>query len=327
MNTRLCPRPNILVAEDDAKLRELLIESLVDFGFEASAAPSGRTALDRIRARKPDLLLCDVMMPDGDGHDVLRVIRSDRRLADLPVIFLSALARVADVRTGMNLGADDYLTKPVALAELRRAVEARLDRAEIHRGGSLGQFVADSLPESGRGRRSPWPWPDLPAVPGGWSLQAEEEGAPRIDAARAGELAQALCGAEKRATDLLLMVRPGWVRCPPSDFDGAVGALLGYALHHSRPGDAVWLVGGWDGDRYQLTLWSREDRLSSPDAGELGALAAGPDLGGPGRPLSDLSIRRAAATLGQSGGELRLQDCGADGIRLHVHFQPAPPIP
>jgi DNA-binding response OmpR family regulator len=105
-----CPRPNILVAEDDAKLRELLLEGLAAFGFEASAAASGRVALARIREQKPDLLLCDVMMPDGDGHDVLRVIRADLRLADLPVIFLSALTRVADVRAGMNLGADDYLT-------------------------------------------------------------------------------------------------------------------------------------------------------------------------------------------------------------------------
>lgn len=325
MNSLPCPPPNILVAEDDAKLRELLVESLADFGFEANAAPSGRKALDRIRERKPDLLLCDVMMPDGDGHDVVRVIRGDRRLADLPVIFLSALARISDVRAGMNLGADDYLTKPVALVELRRAVEARLARVQLMRGNSWTPVdpARGLAVEPGR---FPWPWPDLPVAPACLGLLAPNDVAPRVDAARAGELAQALCRRQNRASDLLLMVRPGWVQCPPGVFDGTVGTLLDYFLLHSRSGDAVWLVGGWDGERYQLILWSREGGGNLPGAAK--TVAEGlPIPAGLARPLDDLGLRRASALLRQYGGELRLQDCGADGVRLHAHFQPVPPVP
>jgi CheY-like chemotaxis protein len=325
MNLFPCPPPNILVAEDDAKLCELMVESLADFGFEATAAPSGRKALDRIRERKPDLLLCDVMMPDGDGHDVLRVIRGDQQLADLPVIFLSALARVSDVRAGMNLGADDYLTKPVALVELRRAVEARLTRVQLMRGNSADPVDPDSSPRAGRGR-FPWPWPDLPMAPAGLGLLDPNAGAPRVDAVRAGELAEALCRPARRASDLLLMVRPGWVQCPPGLFEAVVGTLLGYVLLHSRSGDAVWLVGGWDGERYQLTLWSREGGGNLPRVGMI-ADEGRPLPAGLARPLDDLGLRRAAAMLRQYGGELQLQDCGADGVRLHAHFQPVPPVP
>ncbi len=325
MNSLPCPPPNILVAEDDPKLRELLVESLADFGFEVSAAPSGRKALDRIRERKPDLLLCDVMMPDGDGHDVLRVIRGDRGLADLPVIFLSALARVSDVRAGMNLGADDYLSKPVALVELRRAVDARLARVQLMR-GNCSDPVGPARSLGAEPARFPWPWPDLPGAPAGLGLLAADEGAPRVDTVRAGELAQALCQSQKRAADLLLVVRPGWVQCPPGAFDGTVGTLLNYVLLHSRPGDAIWLVGGWEGERYQLTLWSREGGRNLPGAATVAAAALSVQAGLT-RPLDDLGLRRVAAMLRQYGGELQLQDCGADGVRLHAHFTPVPPVP
>jgi DNA-binding NarL/FixJ family response regulator len=77
---------------------------------------------------KPDLILCDVMMPELDGHGVLRILQQDSDLALVPFIFLTAKADKNDLRDGMNLGADDYLTKPVANADLVRAVEARLRR-------------------------------------------------------------------------------------------------------------------------------------------------------------------------------------------------------
>jgi hypothetical protein len=88
-------------------------------------------------------------------------------------------------------------------------------------------------------------------------------------------------------------------------------ALLGHALRHSRAGDAVWLVGDWAGEGYQLTLWSRDGGMGRPAAAEPGGL----------------DLRRAAATLRRHGGELELQDCGPDGLRLHVHLPPAPVLP
>src|SRR5262249_30075342 len=77
----------------------------------------------------PDLILCDVTMPELDGYAVLRALREDAQLALIPFIFLTAKGEKEDLRTGMNLGADDYLTKPVGNEDLVRAIETRLHRA------------------------------------------------------------------------------------------------------------------------------------------------------------------------------------------------------
>src|SRR6185436_11267206 len=82
------------------------------------------------RQQRPDLILCDVMMPDLDGYGVLAALRADAGTAATPFIFLTAKGEKPDIRTGMNLGADDYLTKPVAKADLMAAIRARLERAE-----------------------------------------------------------------------------------------------------------------------------------------------------------------------------------------------------
>jgi DNA-binding NarL/FixJ family response regulator len=81
------------------------------------------------RSEKPDLILCDVMMPEMDGHGVLQALQADADLARVPFIFLTAKGEKADHRSGMNLGADDYLTKPVANSDLIRAIETRLRRS------------------------------------------------------------------------------------------------------------------------------------------------------------------------------------------------------
>lgn len=83
-------------------------------------------------AKKPDLILCDVMMPELDGYGVLQALQADAALARTPFIFLTAKGEKGDLRSGMSLGADDYLTKPVANADLIRAIEARLRRCEQH---------------------------------------------------------------------------------------------------------------------------------------------------------------------------------------------------
>ena len=98
--------------------------------YEPLEAENGRTGVALARAKRPDLILCDVMMPELDGHGVLQTLQLDPDLALVPFIFLTAKGEKDDLRSGMNLGADDYLTKPVANDDLVQAIEARLRRSE-----------------------------------------------------------------------------------------------------------------------------------------------------------------------------------------------------
>src|SRR6185369_13333767 len=97
--------------------------------YEPIAAENGRLGVELARREKPDLILCDVMMPELDGYGVLRALQADVKLALIPFIFLTAKGEKDDLRSGMNLGADDYLTKPVANNDLVHAIEARLSRS------------------------------------------------------------------------------------------------------------------------------------------------------------------------------------------------------
>lgn len=119
----------ILVIEDEPEMRRNIVTLLRFQDFEPIAAENGRTGVELARREKPDLILCDVMMPELDGHGVLQALRQDASLALIPFIFLTAKGDKDDLRSGMNLGADDYLTKPVANADLMEAIEARLRRS------------------------------------------------------------------------------------------------------------------------------------------------------------------------------------------------------
>ena len=94
-------------------------------------ARNGREGVERARRDLPDLVLCDITMPEMNGHRVLETLRGEARTAHLPFVFLTGWNELEDVRTGMNLGADDYLTKPVSPDELLTAIRARLRRAEV----------------------------------------------------------------------------------------------------------------------------------------------------------------------------------------------------
>ena len=119
----------ILVIEDEPQTRENLVTILEMEGFDALIAPDGREGVEMARCHCPDLILCDVMMPQLDGYGVLQALREDPGTVTIPFIFLTAKGEKADVRSGMNLGADDYLTKPVAKADLLEAIRSRLERA------------------------------------------------------------------------------------------------------------------------------------------------------------------------------------------------------
>ena len=120
----------ILIIEDEPEMRKNITALLRYYDYEPVAAESGRAGVEAARREKPDLILCDVMMPGLNGYSVLQTLQTDAALARIPFIFLTAKGEKDDWRSGMNLGADDYLTKPVANADLVRAIEARLRRTE-----------------------------------------------------------------------------------------------------------------------------------------------------------------------------------------------------
>src|SRR5213080_5266848 len=122
----------ILVIEDEPEMRRNITTLLRYYDYEAVAAENGRLGVEAARREKPDLILCDVMMPELDGYGVLRTLQQDAGLALIPFVFLTAKGDKDNLRSGMNLGADDYLTKPVANADLVKAIEARLRRSEQH---------------------------------------------------------------------------------------------------------------------------------------------------------------------------------------------------
>lgn len=121
----------ILVIEDQPDMRTNIATILSMEGYEVLTAEHGKEGLATAKEDKPDLILCDVMMPEMDGYGVLEGLREDRTVAGTPFIFLTAKGEKRDVRAGMNLGADDYLTKPVAASDLLAAISARLNREAL----------------------------------------------------------------------------------------------------------------------------------------------------------------------------------------------------
>lgn len=121
----------IVLAEDEPDIRQNLTRLLKLEGFEVWAAANGREALDLIRTHRPDLVISDVMMPEMTGHELARTLRADATLDQIPLILLTARADRHDVREGMNLGADDYLTKPFQRDELLQSIASRLEMAAV----------------------------------------------------------------------------------------------------------------------------------------------------------------------------------------------------
>ncbi len=119
---------NILVIEDEAKTRNLFLNCLKSEGFSTIGAENGVVGIQRARECSPDLVLCDISMPELDGYGVLNTLRQDPVTAVIPFIFLTGTLTKSELRKGMNLGADDYLTKPCSVEELLGAIAARLEK-------------------------------------------------------------------------------------------------------------------------------------------------------------------------------------------------------
>jgi DNA-binding NarL/FixJ family response regulator len=122
----------ILVIEDQPQMRKNLATILEMENFQVTVAADGTSGIELARTAQPDIVICDVMMPGLDGYEVLEKLRADPATATLPFIFLTAKGDKTDLRAGMNLGADDYLTKPVSREDLLAAIEVRLARRRAH---------------------------------------------------------------------------------------------------------------------------------------------------------------------------------------------------
>lgn len=123
----------IVLIEDNADVRETTADILELADYEVITAESGKQGIEKATEHQPDLIICDIMMPGLDGYGVLHILSKKPDTASIPFIFLTAKAEKEDVRKGMNLGADDYLTKPFEEIELLHAVESRLRKNEIIR--------------------------------------------------------------------------------------------------------------------------------------------------------------------------------------------------
>ena len=138
----------VLVVEDDPDIAELVARYLEKAGYTTARVSSGRDALDAVRAKAPDLIVLDVMLPHVDGLEVCRLLRANDHTASIPIIMLTARADESERIVGLEMGADDYLAKPFSPNELVARVRAQLRRAQrvdapSGRPLSLGAIIVD----------------------------------------------------------------------------------------------------------------------------------------------------------------------------------------
>ena len=143
----------VLLIEDSLEIRENTSEILELDGYQVLLAENGKVGVDLALKELPDIIICDIMMPVLDGYGVLHLLSKQKKTAHIPFIFLSAKAERSDLRKGMDMGADDYITKPFEDIDLLNAIESRLKKKEIStkRYGSdisgLNQLITDSVGE------------------------------------------------------------------------------------------------------------------------------------------------------------------------------------
>jgi len=133
-----------LIIEDSDDIRENIVEILELAGYTVFSAKNGKIGVDLALKNSPDIILCDIMMPELDGYGVLYMLNKNPQMAAIPFIFLTAKAERVDLRKGMEMGADDYLTKPFDDIELLNAIESRLKKKEQQE-----QFYSKSLDKLG----------------------------------------------------------------------------------------------------------------------------------------------------------------------------------
>ncbi|MEL7034688.1 MAG: response regulator [Cyanobacteria bacterium J06592_8] len=120
----------ILVIEDESDVREIVLDILEAEDFSVMGAKNGEEGVRLAQEHLPDLVICDVMMPEMDGYDVLKALRENKKTSTIPFVFLTAKATRENLRQGMNLGADDYLTKPFSRKDLLGAISSRIQKKD-----------------------------------------------------------------------------------------------------------------------------------------------------------------------------------------------------
>lgn len=141
----------VLFIEDDPSLRENTAELLELAGYDVISASNGRVGVEKATTSNPDIVVCDIMMPELDGYGVLEQLSSNESTKHIPFIFLSAKTERKEVRMGMDLGADDYITKPFEEEELVSAIESRLAKFKVHQ-ALMEQGQSTSPPSEGHMR-------------------------------------------------------------------------------------------------------------------------------------------------------------------------------
>jgi DNA-binding response OmpR family regulator len=136
-------KKKILLIEDNPDVRENTAEILGLAGYDVQAADNGKAGVELAQKDRPDLIICDIMMPELDGYGVLHILSKNDETAGVPFIFLTAKTEKTDIRKGMNLGADDYLTKPFDDTDLLNAIEARLRKSAMQQ--KLYELSAEGL--------------------------------------------------------------------------------------------------------------------------------------------------------------------------------------
>lgn len=156
----------ILVIEDQAPTRTFLLRGLAARGFETLSAENGRIGIQQAREELPDLIICDIIMPELDGYSVLMALRQDPATAIIPFIFVTAKEDRTEFRKGMELGADDYLTKPCTLEELQRAVITQLEKQTLlKQWWAARQESAPELPSASTATKEAAPESIFPSEP------------------------------------------------------------------------------------------------------------------------------------------------------------------
>jgi DNA-binding response OmpR family regulator len=122
---------SVLIADDDASILRALRFLMQREGHDVRTAADGEQALAEIEKKRPDVVLLDLMMPKGNGYEVCRTLRANRSYDDVRIVMLTAKGREADQRVGMDLGADAYITKPFAIAEVTACVKDVLARRHL----------------------------------------------------------------------------------------------------------------------------------------------------------------------------------------------------
>lgn len=141
----------VLVIEDEEETRELFLRCLAFENFDAVGAKDGEIGIELAIQQRPDLIVCDIMMPRVDGYGVLKALRKHEFLQSVPFIFLTAKVTMEELRRGMVLGADDYLTKPCTVEQFLGAIATRLQRSKE---------IKDSLRRSSKMAKTP----DFPSI-------------------------------------------------------------------------------------------------------------------------------------------------------------------